>query len=364
MSGQEKQHFISAAQLFSVLFIGRSIVLVTINSGLGGSENFSDLIASSFWVFLMTFIMAIPLWMIARKRPGLNIIEEGYYVMGRVGIIIPIFYALYFSVINWYYLSVFQIFSSDVLDPRTPTWVIAAAVLVVACYGAYKGLEAIVRAGGIILALICAGFIFMICSLFFKMDPGNFEPFSEDGLKISFYSAILFLCRSSSISVIALLLPVVKGKKKLGFTVWNTALWIGASIIFLVMIGVAGDFLKLQTFPLYTVTSMAQLGPFQRLDAVFLGGWLTGLFIKIAMDLYLVSLCVKRVLGEKAGRISILIGAVITGIITQISTNSRSLQTLFFGPWLYFPLTLTAAFLIPLFLWLADLRKDRKKVEK
>lgn len=364
MAGHGKEHFISAYQLFSVLFIGRIIILVTINSGLAGNENFSDLIAASLWMFLATFVMVIPLWLLTKRRPTLNILDQGYYLLGRAGIILPVFYAIYFISVNWYYLSVFQLFSANVMDPRTPAWVIAAAVLVVACYGAYKGVEAIVRTAGIILVLICAGTIFMICSLFFKMDAGNFEPMFYEGAGGSLYGAILFLCRSSSISVMALLLPIVKGKRKLGFSIWNLGVWLVMTVVFLIMIGVAGDFLKMQIFPLYTVTAMAELGPFQRLDAVFLGVWLTGLFIKIAMDLYLVSLCVTRFLGEKAGRISILAGAAVTGIVAQLAMGSRELQALFFGPWLFFPITLTAAFLIPLFLLLMDKIQSKRRAGK
>ena len=239
-------------------------------------------------MFLATFVMVIPLWLLTRKRPALNILDQGYYLLGRAGIILPVF----------------------------------------------------------------------------KMDAGNFEPMFYEGAGGSLYGAILFLCRSSSISVMALLLPIVKGKRKLGFSIWNLGVWLVMTVVFLIMIGVAGDFLKMQIFPLYTVTAMAELGPFQRLDAVFLGVWLTGLFIKIAMDLYLVSLCVTRFLGEKAGRISILAGAAVTGIVAQLAMGSRELQALFFGPWLFFPITLTAAFLIPLFLLLMDKIQSKRRAGK
>lgn len=361
MLDQGKEHFIKASQLFSVLFIGRNIILVTMNTGLAGNENFSDLIVSSFWMFLITFFMVIPLWRLSQKHPTLNIIDEGYYLFGKAGVIIPIFYAVYFISVNWYYLSVFQLFSADVMDPKTPAWIIAGAVLVVACYGACKGLETIVRAAGIILVLICAGIVFMISILFSKVDPANFEPFFSNGPQDSFYATVLFLCRSSSISVMALLLPAVRGKRKLGFCLWNLGVWVTMTAVYFIMVGVAGDFIKAQLFPLYTVTAMAEVGPFQRLDAVFLGVWLTELFIKIAMDLYLVSLCVNRIFGEKAGRISIFAGAVITAVVAQLSTHSRALQSVIFGPWLFFPLTLTAAFLIPLVLWLTDRMKSRKR---
>ena len=60
---------------------------------------------------------------------------------------------------------------------------------------------------------------------------------------------------------------------------------------------------------------------FKRLDALFLGIWTTGLFAKMALFLYLVSLCIHRIWGAVAARWSILISGAIVVIGSVMLTE-------------------------------------------
>lgn len=359
----KQKHFISAAQLFSTLFIGRLIIILTTNAQLAGGGNFIDNVFSSLLAMALNFILIIPIYLLHRRRPTLNIIDDSYFLFGKFGMIISLFYGIYFIAVNWYYLSFFQLFIENVIDPQTPVWLISVAVLVVACYGAYKGVEAIVRVSGFILIAISAGLIFIITTLSFQIDPINYEPAFYEGNRQMIMGMVLYLARSTGFAMIALLLPITKGKKKLGFSIWNISVYLAMAIILLVMVGAVGDYLKTQLFPVYAATSMAEAGPFQRLDAVYLGMWMMGLFIKIALDLFLVSLCITKSFGNTAGKISIIVGAILIAIISQMTTFFQSLQSFFYGPWFLGFYTFLVAFFIPFILLITDRIKNGSKKE-
>ena len=102
---------------------------------------------------------------------------------------------------------------------------------------------------------------------------------------------------------------------------------------------------------MHTLAAISGIGPFQRMDSIFLGIWLMGVFIKISIDLYLFGSCMQRVFHIKHGGFFIIGGAVAVGIISVLITKSVALQHL----------TLFASFVIPLILLLIDTIKCKNK---
>ena len=127
------------------------------------------------------------------------------------------------------------------------------------------------------------------------------------------------------------------------------------------MVGVLGNAIQTQMFPMHTLSSIAGIGPFQRMDSIFFGIWLMGVFIKIAIDLYLFSNCMQDVFHVKQGGYFIIGGAIAIGIFSIIITKSVALQHLFFDVYLLVPLTLFASFIIPLIFLLIDTVKCKNK---
>ena len=83
------------------------------------------------------------------------------------------FYGLYFLFICGYNLSFYSAFVSSVMAPKFSLLLLASAVLLTACYGAFRGVEALARASGIIIVIVVACLVFFITALLFKLDPLN-----------------------------------------------------------------------------------------------------------------------------------------------------------------------------------------------
>ena len=296
-----------------------------------------------------------------RRKPTMNILDHGYHLTGWLGPIIAIFYGLYFLTIDCYYLSVFQVFNANMIDPEVPSWAIIIAVLVVAVYAAWKGVECISRTAAFILVMVLIGLLFIFITVTPQVKTENFKPILYNGWNQTIRGTILFLGRSTGLATMAILLPTTKGNKKIGFTIWNIATYLFLSLMMVVMVGVLGNSIQTQMFPMHTLASMAGVGPLQRMDSIFLGVWLMGVFIKVAIDLYLFGSCMQRVFHIKRGGYFILGGAVAVGVFSVVITKSIALQHLFFDIYLLAPLTLFAAFVIPVVLLFIDTIKGKNK---
>ena len=153
---------ISAGQLFSLLLVSSLIIMVTTNSTWTGGGDFLDNIISCAIAFAVNFIAVIPLGLLYRRKPTMNILDHGYHLTGWFGTVIALFYGLYFLTIDCYYLSVFQVFNANMIEPEMPSWLIVIAVLVVAVYAAWKGVESISRTSVFILVMLLIGFLFIL----------------------------------------------------------------------------------------------------------------------------------------------------------------------------------------------------------
>ena len=119
----QKQYRISAGQLFSILFVNRSVIMLTHNTLLGGGENMVDNILSALLALVLNFVLILPLYFLHRRNPQENVLETGERLVGKPGaILLAVFYGLYFMAIDSYYLSFFQIFLNNIMEPLMPVW--------------------------------------------------------------------------------------------------------------------------------------------------------------------------------------------------------------------------------------------------
>ena len=88
---------------------------------------------------------------------------------------------------------------------------------------------------------------------FHQVKSENFKPLLYNGWDQTVQSTMLFLGRSTGIATLAILLPATKGNKTIGFTVWNVVTYLLMSIIMVIMVGVLGNAIQTQMFPMHTL---------------------------------------------------------------------------------------------------------------
>lgn len=358
---QREQHNISAGQLFSILFINRSVIILTYNTLLGGGENMMDNILSALLALGLDFVLILPLYFLHRRHPRENILDNSACLLGKVGTIILVaFYALYFMAVDSYYLSFFQLFLNNVMEPLMPVWLVALAFIGVVCYAAYQGIEGVARTAGFALAIMVVGILWIGIALLPKIQLINYDPFLYDGPKQMLTGTALFLARSTGLTTLALLLPQTNGKKKLKFCIWSAGIYGLVIFLLLGMVGVGGDYLKNQLFPVYTAASLADAGVLERLDVVFITVWVAGLLVQMATDGYLFMLCLRKATNKTVSRALLPVASLLVAGLSVAVTHMLPLQKLFYGVPLLFTLTMVGALAIPLLLLLLDLFRKKR----
>lgn len=350
---------ISSAQLFGILFLSRMVINITYSPLMFGSGNIWDHIISAVISFVLTFILVIPMYKICTLRPNMTIADNSYFLFGKLGYIFIFVYAVYYLCVCGYTLSMFNMFVTNVMSPNISVVVLSIAIILTSCYGAFKGIEALVRASGVLLALICLALIFLIISLIPQIDTLNYVPFMLSGTGDVKRGVLLMVSRTSCIPVMGMILPMVKGSVKKGIIKWNTAVYASIIVLIYVMVGSMGDYLKTQMFPVYTAASIAELGILKRLDALYLGIWSTGLFVKISLFLFVFSLCVSRIFGERSGRISVFVGGVLVAIAGILVEKYKQFSVYLYNVDFFLVFTIITAVIIPLLLLCMDAIKNR-----
>lgn len=356
----ENKSIITAGQLFGMLFISRMIVNMTYNPLLTGGESMWDHILSSAISFVLVFAMVVPVYKMCNMRGGIDVANASYALLGKAGAVICIIYALYYAFISIYTLSLFDSFVSNAMSPKVPILALSFAVIIVSCYAAYKGIEGIARASFLILILIVIALLFIAFALLPQIDYRNFTPFMYDGSKQTVNGVILMLSRTACIPAMAMLLPTVKGNKKRGLIVWNTAVYVTIAILITVIVGSLGDYLKTQSFPIYTATCIAEIGILQKLDVLYLGFWIMGLFVKMSLFIYLTAACMRRILGEKASKVSIFISGIIIAVLSYFISGHKEFIALVYNLRAIMVFTLITAIIIPLTLLIINSIKCRR----
>lgn len=351
---------ITTGQLFGMLFISRMIVNMTYNPSTTGGESMWDHVLSCAISFVLTFLMVIPVYILCNLRGGIDIANISYLLLGKIGGIICFIYTLYFIFVAIYTLSMFNSFVSNVMSPKTPLLTLSFAVVIVASYAACKGIEGIARASFFILVLVVIAIIFIILALIPQVDVRNYPAFMYDGSSQTINGVILMFSRTSCIPAMAMLLPLSKGNKKTGIIIWNISVYLTIAILITVIVGSLGDYLKTQSFPIYTATCIAEMGILRKLDALYLGIWMTGLFVKISLFIYLASSCVKKVYRKRSFKMSASIIGLLIAILSFYASNSSKIISYFYNINIIAIFTLITAVIIPLFLIIVNLLKSRR----
>lgn len=357
-----QRHTISAAQFFGMEFVSRVAITIALNGRYAAGSNLLDGIPAYLLAMVAGFLVALPLWLLQRSEPSLPIGEAACRLLGRWGKLVPLCYILYFLVMNGVSLGLFQLFLLDNVNPDFPAVLILAALVAVAAYGAWRGLETIARTAACVLVFLLLGSLLVFALVARRFDGANLEPLLTEGPTQLLRGAGLFLSRTSLFAEMAVLLPFVKGRKGLGFTLWagTTSLYVG--VLLFLMAGCLGRYAYTQNFPVYALTSLTEIPSMQRLDGVFTGVWMMGLTIQIASGLYACRICVfslrKR---EHPVALLTLLGAALVGLGFWIASSYR-IQSVFMDIrwWLLF--TGITGFLFPLVLLaVRHCRKEGRK---
>lgn len=307
----EKRPCISVGQIFSMLFISKTVISMTYGSLLIGDSDIWDHIVSAAISFALTFFIIWPVYKLFSMDKKMNIMDNIYDLIGKWGIALIFIYVIYYLGICLHTIAVFNNFISNAVNPPISIVFLTFLLIICACYGAYKGLEALARTSTFILISTVFSVLFLGISLFSCVEPINFTPLMYNGSESVKEGVVYMISQSPCVVALAVLLPMGRGSKKAGIFIWNFLVYLLFSMIIVLIIGSMGDFVYTQLFPVYTAAGIGKFGSFRHLDSLYLGVWISGVFLKLSLFFILAAEGIKKVFGEKSKKISIIIFGIM-----------------------------------------------------
>ncbi len=354
----ERDHTISGAQFFGMMFVSRVTITIALNAQYAAGDSLLDAIPAYLLAMAVGFLLAVPVWMLHRQQPGMPVGEVAVRLLGQPGKVIPLLYSVYFLVMSGVSLALFQLFLMDNVNPDFPAVFILIALVGVAVYGAWQGLESIARTAACILVLLLLGTTLVFSLVVPRFNSENLEPLFAGGTRQLFQGAALFLSRTSLFAEMAVLLPFVKGRTVLGFSAWAGGTSLFVAVLVLLIAGCLGPYAYTQNFPVYALASITGSNSMQRLDAVFTGMWMMGLIVQAASGLYAIRICAAS-MGQHRRRWVILPAGVLMVLLGWAIASSYQLQTVFMDTDLWLLFTAVAGAGIPIVLLLVGKLKGK-----
>ncbi|MCH5190565.1 MAG: GerAB/ArcD/ProY family transporter [Oscillospiraceae bacterium] len=348
---------INTFQFFSLLFLTRLLTTVTYIPSYMDDVLLSDVVIQTFFRFAFGIIIMIPMYLLYRRYGELNIIDIVRQRSAKLAKITALIYAGAFFYFTLTTVARLDVFAGTIVFPESDINYFLIFVVLIGCYGAYLGFEALGRSAVLSLALVAGAMVFILATLIKKMDFLNFTPVFYNGVSSVAKISLDAVGRTIEYSIIAVSLPKVTGNKKNGFFFWISAQTLVTGIIFFFEVAVMGNFTSTQLFPVHSLASLAEFSMFGRLDAIITGVWILCAFLKISLLIYLKVSILKKEFGEKKPIYYMLpIGIALSAINLYVSMSVGRFAMLDSST-VKMSLTLSTAFFIPLIVLIISGRK-------
>ena len=354
---------ISTFQFFTMLFLSRTLTTVTYLSSYTKNIRLSDMLVQPIFRILIGTAIMLPLYFLYRKNTDknlLDIVNNKSKVLARVFAIIFVVFFFYFTVVT---MARLDLFAGTVVFPETDLTYILIFAVVLCCYGAYLGFEALGRSSVISSVFVIPALIFIMVTLVKKVDFLNLTPIFYNGVMPVVRVAVDSVGQTVEYAIIALALPRVKGNVKKGFFIWLILQTFLMAVMFFFACTVMGNFASTQLFPFHTLASLADFAMFSRLDAIFTSVWIMCAFIKAGLLIYLQA----HILTTYFGRFRRTTYIFAIGILTILANLFISGQIKWFtfvdNSTIKIVLTLITVVVIPLFVILF-FKKENNICEK
>lgn len=331
-------------------------------SGLQAGMSVQDILLAVPVNFLLNFIFAIPILVLLKRHPGKDLIECARNIMGKpFSILIAVFYLLCFLYSATMIQSSFQVFFVNSVIPEIGYAAIAIPILLISFYGAVKGIESLMRFGGLVIAVYLIILIVLDASLIPSVNLDFLFPQLYSGPQYLLKAVLNGVNSNMQIVFLAFCAPYLKPGTRMGriFSKWNVI----AMLIFLglefFIVTVLGPFGAKQVTPLFTLSMQSKIGVFERLDMVDAVSWILNTVLLTAFFIYLAATCFNKMGFRRRNKlITFIVTAIIFASVYYFSSSRQFLDQITFSPYLT-AVTVAAQIVLPLIILLADVLKGR-----
>lgn len=362
----EQKVKISGTQVAMLLFIFVTSTLVIYVPAITAKDaKESAWLAASLLPFVFGYLTLWVIFKLGSNFPKQTIFQYGHLIIGKLlGKGLGIAYIIFLLVMHLLVLRESSDFLTMTTLPLTPKLWILTSIIALATYGAYLGLEVIVRAVQFIFGIYLLGFGTAILLGLSNFEIGRLLPFMDEGLLPIIRASVVPSSWYGEICILAILFPFVnkpKEIKKKG-SIALVAITLFVTVDVAVTLGVLGSNLTSSfAVPLWSMARSIELGEVvQRLESFLLVFWITGVVIKTTLLSYLICLGLCQVFGFKNTKVVLGITAASELFIADVLLgNATQMNVILTKYWPPFAMAFELA--IPAFLLgIATLRKKHR----
>ena len=351
---------ISSFHLFCILFVCRLLGTFTYMSQLQTTLHAGSRIASAALCFVFSIIGALPVLLLLRNQPNTSFLTAAETVSIKSSRVFGICYTFVFLFSAVITLTRFGLFAGTVLLQNAGLYIAIFFLLTISIYCVQQGLQALSKTAVIFAILICASLLTIILGNVDNWQFINISAVQTNEISQITKQAFLSACRNIEIPAVLFIADQIQGKLS-AVIVKFLATFSGLSVLLFTLAGgVLGEYGEQQIFPLFTLSSIADIGIFEHMEDLLTGIWIVCAMLKTAFLLYVASKCLQKAT-KKEGRLhhNIISGCLIfAGFLLfshDIPTSIRLLST-----WLLPAGFILFAFLIPCIFYILISRKEKK----
>lgn len=322
---------ISAKQMILLVFVSRIIIMITFLPSLTAPPANQDVWLSILLMVPTNLIIAVPVYLLAKRFPNQTLYEYCQTILGKAGQgvgILFVWFSLHSASLS---LSNFSKFFTTTIMPETPSLFFIITLTLISAYAVHHGIEILGRFSEFIAPFIMIGLITIFLFLSKDMDFHELTPILEEGI----YPTLLGGLYASSLMIetlaLGIILPFLNDQKKSKevFIFSSFLLLPFALIITLLVITTFGaELARTFIYPTYNAVRFVHVGDFlERIDAIHIGIWILGMYIKISFTYYLTVLGLSQLFHLKDYKPLVLpTGTIIVSLTTLINTNIVELR--------------------------------------
>lgn len=280
-------------------------------------------------------LLLLPAYFLLRRHPGKGLLDIAGENWGRIGVVCPAAFFLFSLCVLIQTTCAFSYFLTSVAYAQTSPWLFILLLLAVGGYTASMGYEPTARFGSFVLVAFVIALLFVGISLWPQAQWEFLRPPSYDGWQNQMFLFINLTLGNVETAALLFLIPAVNQNKGSVFWKWSLLSMVALAAIFLFTAAALGDYAKSQRFPFYTVTKIAEVSIFQRLDSLHVALWVFMALVRLSLFLEVAGKSLAPMLPQKASKYTVgacaALAAVLSGILTEKPDVLEKLGDLFAG---------------------------------
>lgn len=313
---------LTTMQLFITMLLSRLFVTLMYMSPTGFKMNSSDLMLQIIIGAVLTFITAIPAYLLIRDDNSQGLLkrcDDASTAFGKTTAVIFLVAFLFWSMRT---LVRFDVFVSTVIFPESDVRLFLLILVVCSLYSVIMGIDVLGRTAQIFVTLVAFSIIFVMVSTANRLSITNFTPMMYDGFYRPFQAGV-----STMASCIELTYPLIFKDKIKSKPIACVFPWVGVIMSILLVLtfwgaGVLGDFSNTQLFPVFSLTTLTSVGFLERLDVFLTAAWVVCVFVKIAICINIVQICMVEIFKSLSEKKAMIISAVVISILALMIRES------------------------------------------